>query len=189
MNVYNKTTQTMVVTKKGKKLIIEEDVKEYELCDDIWRYIKEFLFYNSELYWSTIIPARINRFADNVFGYHITSHMVPSLSHNSSIYDVSFTEDDIKLERQIVKAYLKDRLDGTLKVLRTTRLKDAALKYIRHARKVTVERADHHLRRKYVNPLKCLGLGPRVPETMWTHYTSACDLMKTIEEIETKCRK
>ena len=147
--------------------------------------------YDSELYWNTVIPARINRFADNVFGYHLMLLTVPRFSGVASTYEVSFTEDDIKLERQIVKAYMKDKGNsaGTLKVLRNTRLKGAALKYIKYARKVSVERAEEHLRVKYVNPLKCWGLGPRVPETIWKYHTNACELMKTIEEVEARCRK
>ena len=155
-----KTTQTMAMTKKGKKIIIEEDVKECEFCEDIWRYIKEFLLYDSELYWTTIIPIRQQSFLYSICSMGACQPWAADVAK-------------IHLEKGNIVLALAD-----------PRVKTSALRFFRYTRKESVKSANRKYNRLYNSKF----MGPILPVEPMTLDAGWNNKLKQLEDVEAKLK-
>lgn len=156
--------------KTGKKLIIEEDVKDYEFCNDLWRYIKEFLFYDNELYWQTIIPLRITRFSLDPYQFEGTL-----LDEANSFYKF------MEYRRSCEILEKKGKVGSLIKPLAYKTHKDIALRFIRWTRNRAAENAARDFGRLYY---RNSSRAPRKPVTADKWYSNQETLYRQVEAIE-----
>ena len=135
MNVSIK--QTLTISKKGKRVIIEEN--EYEFCEDLWRYIKEFVFYDQKWFDGYIMPYRVSRLYE---AFNSTLHFHHEDKKYQKLADAVWKIH----QEEYLSSFSRDIGSTALKPFGLPRFKKETLEIIKKGRKAGFKLANFNYR-------------------------------------------